>query len=54
MQCFFRRFDGRAIVRVQDTIALDAFSEAQPDFTLLTAPAERYRRRLPEAADVCS
>jgi Uma2 family endonuclease len=43
---------GRAIASVQNPIHLGSHSEPQPDFVLLQYRPDRYKSRLPEAADV--
>lgn len=43
---------GRAICRVQGAIALDAFSEPEPDLALLKPRPDFYAREHPSAADV--
>lgn len=46
-------FAGRAIVRVQNPLRLDRFSEPQPDITILRPRADFYRRgAVPGPADV--
>lgn len=43
---------GRAIATVQNPVYLGPRSEPQPDFALLRFRSDRYKTRLPEAADV--
>jgi len=47
-----RSVAGRAIVRVQNPIRVDAFSEPQPDITLLRPRDDFYRRAHPGPADI--
>ncbi len=49
---FTPRLQGRAICRVQGAIALDAFSEPEPDLALLKPRPDFYAREHPFAADV--
>ena len=46
------RLGEQAIVRVQGPVRLDAYSELQPDITILRARADFYRGGHPHAADV--
>lgn len=46
------RLGARAIVRTQNPIRLDDFSEPQPDVALLHPRADFYRRSHPTPADV--
>ena len=39
---FYRRFDGRAYIRGQAAMALDSWSEPEPDIVLSALPAEQY------------
>lgn len=43
---------GRAIVRAQNPIVLDDFSEPQPDITVLRFRFDRYRAAHPRPADI--
>ncbi len=43
---------GRALVRVQNPIALDDYSEPEPDFALVRRPWDGYPRAHPRASDV--
>jgi len=43
---------GRAIVRAQNPIVLDDFSEPQPDFAILKSQSNRYRNAHPRPEDV--
>ncbi len=46
-------FGDRAVVMIQSSFALDAYSEPEPDVALLIPPLERYRGRgLPEPAEI--
>jgi Uma2 family endonuclease len=49
---FVRRFWGRAIVRVQNPIVLDDYSEPQPDLSLLAPIASAYGDHHPEPHEV--
>ena len=48
----FAAVEGRAIVRVQNPIVLDDFSEPQPDITLLRPRDDFYTRCHPRPGDV--
>jgi len=45
-------FRGRAALRAQQPITLDAFSEPEPDIALVRLPEERYEFAHPTSADV--
>jgi len=47
-----RRFADRAVVRVQNPIRLDEYSEPEPDVALLRLPPERYADAHPAPEDV--
>jgi Uma2 family endonuclease len=47
-----RRFDDRAVVRVQGPVRLDGHSEPAPDVALLRLPLERYSVAHPTPEDV--
>lgn len=49
---FARRLRGRAIVRVQNPIVLDRYSEPQPDLTLLAPRPDFYSAAHPRPRDV--
>jgi Uma2 family endonuclease len=49
---FARRLGGRAIVRVQNPILLDRFSEPQPDLSLLAPRPDYYAKAHPRPRDV--
>jgi len=49
---FVKTFAGRAIVDVQNPVALDAYSEPEPDIMLLALRPDRYRTGIPEPSDV--
>lgn len=49
---FYRTFDNRYLVRVQDPIVLSDRSQPQPDVTLLQLREDNYISELPTAADV--
>jgi len=49
---FSRRFDDRAVVRVQGPVRLDGHSEPEPDVALLRLPLERYYVAHPTPEDV--
>lgn len=49
---FHNILGGRAIVSVQDPIALNDLSEPQPDIALIRPRADFYRHALPTASDV--
>lgn len=51
-EMFVRRFAGRAIVDVQNPLALDEYSEPEPDVMLLAMRPDRYRKGIPEPRDV--
>lgn len=45
------RFRGRAVVRSQQPVRLDRFSEPEPDVVLALEPGDRYASAHPTAAD---
>jgi Uma2 family endonuclease len=49
---FFRQLGRRVIVRVQNPIVLDRYSEPQPDLSLLRPRADFYAERHPRPPDV--
>ncbi|MCY7346398.1 MAG: Uma2 family endonuclease [Pyrinomonadaceae bacterium] len=50
---FFYRFLGeQAVIRVQDPIRLDEFSELEPDVVLARLPIERYSLKHPTPEDI--
>jgi Uma2 family endonuclease len=49
---FVQKFAGRAIVDVQNPVALDDYSEPEPDVMLLALREDRYRKSTPEPRDV--
>ena len=51
-ELFVKTFSGRAIVDVQNPVALDAYSEPEPDVMLLAVREDRYRTAIPEPRDV--
>lgn len=51
-EIFVTRFAGRAIVDVRNPVALDAYSEPEPDVVLLAPRADRYRAEIPQPSDV--
>ena len=51
-QIFIRQLERRAIVSIQGPIALDEFSEPQPDLALLAPRDDFYKRSLPRSAEV--
>ncbi len=51
-ETFVLRFAGRAIVDVQNPLALDVYSEPEPDVMLLALRPDRYRESIPESGDV--
>jgi Uma2 family endonuclease len=46
------QLQGEAIVRVQNPIVLDDFSEPQPDISILRFRDDRYRKNHPRPADI--
>ena len=51
-QILIRQLEQRAIVSIQGPIALDEFSEPQPDLALLVQRDDFYKHSLPRPADV--
>ena len=51
-QILIRQLEQRAIVSIQGPIALDEFSEPQPDLALLVPRDDFYKHSLPRPADV--
>jgi Uma2 family endonuclease len=51
-ELFVGRFAGRARFYSQGPLALDAYSEPQPDVMMLARNDEKYRAALPEPSDV--
>jgi Uma2 family endonuclease len=51
-EIFTSRLLGRAVVGVQDPVRLGAYSEPQPDISVLAPRADRYRGKHPRPADV--
>lgn len=51
-EIFNEQLRGRAIVRAQNPIVLDDFSEPQPDITILRFRSDRYRDAHPRPNDV--
>src|SRR4051812_5901285 len=51
-QIFNRVARGRFIVSVQNPVALDDFTEPEPDIALLRPRADFYEQDIPAAADV--
>lgn len=51
-EIFNEKLRGRAIVRAQNPIVLDDFSEPQPDVTVLRFRPDRYRAAHPRPEDV--
>jgi Uma2 family endonuclease len=49
---FFRRFADCAIIDIQNPVALDAYSEPEPDVMLLAPKSDGYRSALPEPNEV--
>jgi len=49
---FILRVGDRAVVSIQNPVRLTSGSEPEPDLMLLRPPSDRYRERLPDAADV--
>ncbi len=52
LRLLFEGLDGRAIVRVQDPIRLDEYSEPQPDLTVLEYRADFYGAGHPGPQDI--
>lgn len=51
-QAFFSRFSGRARISIKGAMALDEWSEPEPDLMLLALPGERYAVAHPQPPDV--
>lgn len=49
---FYRHIDEKAVIRVQDPILLDDFSEPEPDIVLAQPPIEKYLSQHPTPEDV--
>ncbi len=49
---FVQRFQGRAIVTVQNPVRLDRYSEPQPDVVLLRWRDDFYENKTPEPSDI--
>lgn len=49
---FYRSFIDEAVIRVQDPIVLDDFSEPEPDLVLCKTPIEKYSSKHPSPADI--
>ncbi|NES66862.1 MAG: Uma2 family endonuclease [Okeania sp. SIO2D1] len=51
-QLFFQKLGDRVLVRVQNPVELDDYSEPQPDIALLTPKADFYESGHPKPADI--
>ncbi len=51
-QILIRQLERRAIISIQGPIALDQFSEPQPDLAILAQRDDYYKHSLPRPADV--
>src|SRR5215213_4258899 len=49
---FYRHIDEKAVIRVQDPILLDDFSEPEPDIVLAKPPIEKYLSQHPTPEDI--